>query len=218
MGAPYAHCGVRLAVLLFARERGTVAGLAITLLGSFQVVADGVPVIAFHSDKVRALLGYLAIEADRPHRREALAGLFWPGYPERRALRSLSQALFDLRRALSLADGLHEIHPLLTADVKSIVFHSDALCLDVARFTGLVEGCRGHEHQGLQTCSDCAVRLQEAVSLYAGDLLAGYSLPSASVFIAWPWMPSVPWWIRLKRAARATVRRVAVVAGWNSIR
>ena len=27
---------------------------------------------------VKALLVYLAVEADRPHRREALAGLLWP--------------------------------------------------------------------------------------------------------------------------------------------
>jgi hypothetical protein len=33
---------------------------------------------AFKSNKVRALLAYLAVEMDRPHRREVLAGLLWP--------------------------------------------------------------------------------------------------------------------------------------------
>ena len=43
------------------------------------------PVTAFASNKVRALLAYLAVEADRPHRREALAGLLWPEQPEAKA-------------------------------------------------------------------------------------------------------------------------------------
>ena len=43
--------------------------LSIHLLGSYQVLLDGAPVIGFESDKVRALLAYLVIEAARPHRR-----------------------------------------------------------------------------------------------------------------------------------------------------
>ena len=46
----------------------SVAHLRIYLLGSFQVTIDGEPAKGFDSDKVRALLAYLASEADRPHR------------------------------------------------------------------------------------------------------------------------------------------------------
>ena len=55
--------------------------LSVRTLGPFQVLLDGEPVTGFDSDKVRALLAYLALEADRPHRREKLAGLLWPDYP-----------------------------------------------------------------------------------------------------------------------------------------
>ncbi len=55
-----------------------MAHLALYFLGGFQVVLDSHPVTEFKSNKVRALLAYLAVEADRPHRREALAGLLWP--------------------------------------------------------------------------------------------------------------------------------------------
>jgi len=48
------------------------------LLGSFRVSLDAAAVTAFESDKVRALLAYLAAEADRPHGREALVGMLWP--------------------------------------------------------------------------------------------------------------------------------------------
>ena len=55
-----------------------MAELSLALLGPLQVTLDGAPITAFESDKVRALLTYLAVEADRPHRRDALAGLLWP--------------------------------------------------------------------------------------------------------------------------------------------
>ena len=52
-----------------------MAKLEIFLFGPFQVLLNGAPVTQFESAKVRALLAYLAAEADRPQRREALATL-----------------------------------------------------------------------------------------------------------------------------------------------
>jgi DNA-binding SARP family transcriptional activator len=46
---------------------------------------------------VRGLLAYLAVERDRPHARETLAGLLWPEVPNRQAHHSLNQALSNLR-------------------------------------------------------------------------------------------------------------------------
>jgi hypothetical protein len=69
------------------------------------VTLDGEPATAFESDKVRALLAYLAVEADRPHRREKLIGLLWPDWPERSARQNLSQALCNLRAAIGDRDA-----------------------------------------------------------------------------------------------------------------
>jgi hypothetical protein len=52
-----------------------MAQLSIRLLGPFQVTVAGEPATGFATDKARALLAYLVVEAGRPHRREALAGL-----------------------------------------------------------------------------------------------------------------------------------------------
>ena len=52
--------------------------------GRFQVTLDSHPIASFESDKVRALLAYLAVEARRPHPREALAEPALAGRPERR--------------------------------------------------------------------------------------------------------------------------------------
>lgn len=67
--------------------------LELFLLGSFHVVVDGAPITSFRSDKVRALLAYLALEAGRPQRREVLTTLLWPDQSESAARLNLRQAL-----------------------------------------------------------------------------------------------------------------------------
>ena len=78
-----------------------MARLHLFLFGGFSVSLDDQPVTGFESDKVRALLAYLATEGDRPQRRETLAALLWPELPEHRARHNLRQALFNLRNVIS---------------------------------------------------------------------------------------------------------------------
>ncbi len=47
------------------------------------------------------LLAYLALNWERPHRRETLQALFWPDKPSRPAANNLRQALWHLRQALA---------------------------------------------------------------------------------------------------------------------
>jgi len=77
-----------------------VAHLSLSLLGPFQVTLNGKPVAGFRSDKERALLIYLAVEADTPHRRASLVGLLWPDCTESVARNNLRQALFRLHQAI----------------------------------------------------------------------------------------------------------------------
>ena len=60
-----------------------MARLSLVFLGTFQASLDEKPITEFEADKVRALLAYLAVEADRSHRRDALTGLLWPDWPDR---------------------------------------------------------------------------------------------------------------------------------------
>ena len=109
-----------------------MAHLSLSLLGPFQVTLDGQPVTSFKSNKVRALLAYLAVEADRPHRREVLAGLLWPDWPDRDALSNLRYALSNLRRVI----GDRTAEPpflLITRDTLQFNTASDH-SLDVADF------------------------------------------------------------------------------------
>ena len=74
--------------------------LSLQLFGSFQASLDGQPIKTFESDKVRGLLIYLAVEAQQPHPREKLAGLFWPDFSEKSARTNLRRALANLRQAI----------------------------------------------------------------------------------------------------------------------
>src|SRR4051812_11962654 len=115
------------------------ARLDIALLGPIQVTRDGAPVAGFAYDKVRALLAYLVVEADRPWRRETLAALLWPDQDERAARHSLSQALFSLRRSLGDRDPDNPLL-LVTSDTVQInpaaIEHSD-----LRQFTTLLDAC-----------------------------------------------------------------------------
>lgn len=76
-----------------------MARLSLSLLGAVQVTLDG-EACSFRTAKVQALLAYLAVEADRPHRRQVLAGLLWPDWPETSARTNLRNALANLRQAI----------------------------------------------------------------------------------------------------------------------
>jgi len=168
--------------------------MSIFLLGRFQLTLDDAPVAAIESDRGRALLAYLAVEADRPHSREALAGLLWPDWPERAARQNLRQALYNLRRALDAAhpDGARHPDPQPTAQPFLLVTPRDIqfnpasnYWLDVTAFSALLDACQTHVHRRLDACLDCVDRLQGAVELYRGDFLAGFSLPDSDLFEEW---------------------------------
>src|SRR4051794_26196485 len=82
--------------------------VALRCLGTFEVTIDTATVTAFPTDKVRALLAYLALEDQtaaggldaRSHRREVLAGLFWPEMPDDMALANLRLTIHRLRQTL----------------------------------------------------------------------------------------------------------------------
>ncbi|MEZ4591189.1 MAG: hypothetical protein R3D55_08605, partial [Chloroflexota bacterium] len=99
--------------------------LIISLLGRFQVQLNGQPLTRFESDNARALLAYLAVEAQQAHRRSYLAALFWPEHDEKAARNNLRQTLFKLRRLLQ-DDGRST--PFLLVTAQTIQFNLAAAC------------------------------------------------------------------------------------------
>lgn len=74
--------------------------LELDFLGMFRDTLKGVPADSFESNKVSALLVYPAVEAERPHAREALATLLWSEWPDSDTHGDLPYALTDLRKAI----------------------------------------------------------------------------------------------------------------------
>ena len=99
--------------------------LTLHLLGSFQALLDGISITSFETHKVRALLAYLAVEADRPHSRDELVGLLWPDQPDPAARASLRQDLANQRKAI----GERTIEsPFLDITSDTIQFRHSSSC------------------------------------------------------------------------------------------
>lgn len=149
-----------------------MARLRISLLGSIQVILDGRPVTGFKSNKVRALLAYLVVEADKPHRRETLAGLLWPDWSEREALGNLRYTLSDLRRAI---DDRAADPPFLIISRDSIQFNTASdHWLDVIALT-----------ESLENKTASSEEQEKALDIYKGSFLEGFSVDDSPAFDDW---------------------------------
>lgn len=156
--------------------------LTLHLFSGFNVAQDGQPLTGFATDKARALLAYLSIERDHPHRRESLASLFWPEQPEERARQSLRQALSNLRQILAEAGSI----PILTITNNDVQISPQAeIWTDVQDFRALLRECRAHCHAHSETCLPCLRRKQKQAALYRGEFLAGFGLPDSQPFDEW---------------------------------
>lgn len=158
--------------------------LKLSLFGPFRAAIDGQPLASFPTDKVRALLAFLALEPDKPHRREVLAGLLWPDWPEEDARRNLRQSLHRLKQTLDRGQPGAADH-LLHATTTGIQLNAAGLHCDASEFRRLLAEVESHRHRHLSSCEPCMGRLLRAVDSYAGELLAGVSLPDAAPFEEW---------------------------------
>jgi predicted ATPase/DNA-binding SARP family transcriptional activator len=157
--------------------------LAISVLGNLQVTLEGRPVAEFESNKVRALLAYLAVESDRPHSRDELMALLWPNRPDRTARNNLRHVLPNLRQAIGDATAQP---PFLSITRDSIQFNSNSdYSLDVATFNTLLAACEQHTHRHADSCRSCIQRLRQAMELYRGDLLQQFFLNDSPEFEEW---------------------------------
>jgi DNA-binding SARP family transcriptional activator len=180
-----------------------MARLQLSLLGTFCATLDGAALTTFGYDKVRALLAYLAVESDRPHHRESLAGLLWPEQPDQTARLNLSQALSRLRRAL---DDKRANPPFIDVTRQMLQFNQASdHWLDAVAFTQALAGCEKHAHERLERCGECLERLEEAAALYRGAFLEGFSIPDSAPFEEWALLHRE----RLHRLAQETLHRLA---------
>jgi DNA-binding SARP family transcriptional activator/tetratricopeptide (TPR) repeat protein len=125
--------------------------LRVRLFGGLALESEGVALPLPERRRACALLGWLALHPGM-HSRAEVAGRFWPEVLDSSARKSLRTELVAVRRALgSAADGAL----VATRDMVGLV--GDAVFVDAREFERLVR----------------EVRLEEAVQLGDGELLAG---------------------------------------------
>ena len=110
-----------------------------------------------------ALLAYLALARPRARvTRDRLLGVFWPELPEDRARAALSQSLYRLRVEL----GRDLVASAVDTDVE---LRWDQVQCDALAFDDALD----------------RARLEPALDLYGGELLAGFHLPGTPEFERW---------------------------------
>lgn len=153
-----------------------MADVRLSLLGAPLLEVGGGPV-ELERRKTVALLSYLAASG-KGQSRETLAALLWPEADESRARSGLRRELSILNKALG--EGRLEI------ERDTIRLNpGPELWVDVRQFEAELAACRTHGHATDAVCPDCLPHLQEAVSLYRGDFMAGFTLRDSSVFDEW---------------------------------
>jgi predicted ATPase/DNA-binding SARP family transcriptional activator len=157
------------------RKEIRVARLELCLLGPFEATLAGEPITDFETVKVRALAAYLAAEMGRPHYRASLAGLLWPDWPQPSAMRNLRHALAVLRKVI----GDRQADPaflLISRETLQFNQESDAW-VDLAAFEQAIRPA--------QAKSAARLPLRDAMDLYRGPFLEGFSLNDSPAFEEW---------------------------------
>ena len=152
--------------------------LQIRLLGAPQMEFDGKS-LSLGRKKLLGLLVYLLVQG-RSYTRDFLATLFWPEAGQQQARGSLRRILSEITRNIPV--------PIVILDGDLVSGVSDlGIELDINTYVQLLDTVEAHrqEHAGDKLCVDCVARLREAVDLYRGDFMEGYSIPGCVDFSGW---------------------------------
>ncbi len=155
-----------------------MANLFIHLFGPVEVMLNGKSRTGFHSDKERALLAFLCLEAAVPQAREKLAGLLWPDYPESTARTNLRNALANLRQVIGdrpQNPGQETSPNFLIITRKTLQFNNDSdAWVDALAFLTTLEKSQA-----------TVAELEAAVGWYRDTFMVGFSLSDSNLFEEW---------------------------------
>lgn len=131
--------------------------LEIRLIGTFNIISDGKPVI-ISSRAAQSLFAYLILSAGTLHRREKLAGIFWPDTTEEKARAYLRHELWRIRKALPPKS---KARYLIADDINISLNSSAEYWLDVTILENISVDATADE-------------LMNALSVFNAELLPGF--------------------------------------------
>lgn len=147
-------------------------------LGSPRI-EGGVGALHLPTRKTTALLAFLS-GSGQPLSRESLAAILWPEFNQTRAHANLRRALVSTHQTLGAG--------IVKSDRETVGLDPTApVWIDVGEFCSHLSGVQAHAHPEI-VCPDCVVQLEQGVSLYRGDFLAGFNLKDCPEFDDWQHM------------------------------
>jgi predicted ATPase/DNA-binding SARP family transcriptional activator len=138
--------------------------LRVSILGGFSLTYGDQSIVGINTVRLQSLLAYLILHAGTQQPRQHVAFLLWPDTSESNARNNLRQFLHQPRHALPDPDRFLVITP------QTLCWQTDAdQIIDVQRFEhALTEAAAAEQHADSNNGQQ---RLQEALSIYQGDLL-----------------------------------------------
>ncbi|NOK60085.1 MAG: Tetratricopeptide (TPR) repeat [Chloroflexi bacterium AL-W] len=125
-------------------------------------------------------MAYLAV-SNQTHQRDRLVVLLWPAYNQ-------TNDRAALRRALAMLNAT-PLSSWLVVDRETIgLQHSDDVWIDVAQFGHLLEKVSLRNTSDTTVSTDDVTSLSEAVALYRGDFMLGFTLWDSPEFDEWQFL------------------------------
>jgi DNA-binding SARP family transcriptional activator len=147
--------------------RDAPGGLAVRMLGTFDLTIDGRLVTHWHGQRTRSLMQFLTAHRLRGVSRDELIAAVWPDVDEENGRHRLHQGIYELRSTLRAADPEHS--PIVCVDGAYGFDQSVPIWVDVEVFDGLVSAAM---RTILEQRVDEAIEVsQAALELYRGDFL-----------------------------------------------
>ncbi len=138
--------------------------LSVRLFGQLEIKSGNTPLDKLPPVKVQELFVYLLLFRNRPHTREVLAELLWPGAGGKQGMKYLRHTLWQLQDSIG--------HDFLELDGQWVSINPDAkIWVDIVQFKKIVDCLR--ENSGLNFDKKCADKANTALSLYKGNLFDG---------------------------------------------
>jgi DNA-binding SARP family transcriptional activator len=134
------------------------------LLGEFELRVDGMLDSRPDMPRLQSLLAYLALHRGVPQARSRIAYALWPDSTDEQAHTNLRNLLFKLRLLLPGVESF-----LLVERQRLCFQHGAHIRLDVQDFESTLD--RAEHARRMQDTPAEQQALEEAVSLYQGDLL-----------------------------------------------
>ncbi len=184
-----------------------MATASIRLLGQLSVQVDHEPLAAFPSRNAAFLFAYLVLHRDRWLDREVLAGTLWGDRTDDAARKTLRSGLWRIR--CTLKDGGIEPDAWFDLEPRRLRFvgREEGVAVDVHAFETATR--HGVGLPGPILPCEVVAELEEALSLYTGDLIPG-------CYEDWAFLERERLHLRRLAVLEALVRHYQATSAWRT--